>query len=199
MAETSQRPYKQVARAQAQERTRDALIDAAKAEFFEGDWLNASLESLSAKAGVTKQTLLRHFGTKDGLLMKMLMRFGSEARDQRWSAPVGDIPGVVDNLIDHYAAWGPRSMRLGSWQGGPAMLSLLSQAARRFHYSWVEYAFAPQLKELRGKARARRRGALISICDVQVWWILSHDLKLPRAEVRAILIDLITRLVGEER
>jgi AcrR family transcriptional regulator len=199
MAEASQRPYKQVARAQAQERTRDALIDAAKDEFFAGNWLKASLESLSAKAGVTKQTLLRHFGTKDGLLMQGMTRLGSEMRDQRWSAPVGDIPSIVDNLLEHYDDWGQRSMRLGAWQSGPTILAMISQAARQFHYDWVEYAFAPQLKGLRGKARARRRVALIAICDVQTWWILSHDLELPQTEVRAILIDLIERLVEQEQ
>jgi len=79
------------------------------------------------------------------------------------------------------------------------MLAMISHAARQFHYSWVEYAFAPQLEGVRGKARTRRRAALIAICDLQTWWILSHDLGLPRAEVRTILIDLVTRLVEEER
>jgi AcrR family transcriptional regulator len=199
MADAVQRSYKQVARAQARERTRDALIGAANDEFFDGNWLKASLESVSAKAGVTKQTLLRHFGSKDGLLMQALMRVGAQARDQRWSAPVGDVPGVVDNLLDHYDTWGKRSMRLGSWQSGPTMLAMVSRAARQFHYDWVEYAFAPQLDGLGSKARVRRRAALVAICDVQTWWILSHDLELPRPEVRAILIDLITRLTTQEQ
>lgn len=197
-AAIERRPYKKVARAQAQERTQDALIDAAADEFFEGNWLKASLESLSSRAGVTKQTLLRNFGSKEGLLVQALIRVGTAARDQRWDVPVGDVEGAVDNLLDHYEEWGKRSMRLGSWQGGPPLLALVSQAARKFHYDWVEYAFAPQLAGLSGKARAHRRAALIALCDVQTWWIFSHDLALPRAEVRAILIDLIERLIAQE-
>jgi AcrR family transcriptional regulator len=197
IADRNQRPYKQVARAEAQQRTRNALLDAATDEFFEGDWLKASLESLAARAGVTKQTLLRHFGSKDGLLIQALLSLGTDARDQRWNAPKGDVAGAVENLLDHYEAWGKRSMRLGAWQGGPPLLALISQAARQFHYDWVEHAFAPQLEGLRGKARTRRRAALIALCDVQTWWIWSHDLGLPRSEVKAILTDLIERSIAE--
>jgi AcrR family transcriptional regulator len=195
----NQRPYRQVARAQAQERTREALLDSAIDEFFEGNWLKASLESLSARAGVTKQTLLRHFGSKDGLLMQAMMRGAAQARDQRWSAPRGDIAGTVENLLDHYEEWGERSMRIGAWQRGPAMLALISRAARQFHYDWVDYAFGPWLDRLDGLLRVRRRAELIALCDLQTWWILSHDLEFPRAEVHAILLDMIERvLVGEQ-
>ena len=175
------RPYKKVARAQAQERTQDALIEAATDEFFEGNWLKASLESLSAKAGVTKQTLLRNFGSKDGLLVQALIRGATQVRDQRWSAPAGDIPGVVENLLDHYAAWGERSIRIGEWQRGPALLGMLSRGARQVHYEWVEYAFAPWLEGVEEPARTRRRAALIALCDVQTWWIFSAR---PRARAR---------------
>jgi AcrR family transcriptional regulator len=199
-ADDNQRPYKQVARARARERTRDALLDSATDEFFEGNWLKASLDSLSARAGVTKQTLLRHFGSKDGLLMQAMMRGVAQVRDQRWSAPRGDIAGTVDNLLDHYEDWGERSMRIGAWQQrGPAMLAIISQAARQFHYGWVEYAFGPWLESLDGRARVRHRASLIALCDLQTWWTLSHDLELPRSEVHAILVDLIERVIAGEQ
>jgi AcrR family transcriptional regulator len=193
------RPYNKVVRKQAQERTRDALLDAATDEFIEGHWLKTSLESLSTKAGVTKQTLLRHFGSKDGLLMQALMRSAAQIREQRWGSPTDDVAGAVENLLDHYEAWGERSLRIGAWQSGPAMLAMIARGARQFHYEWVEYAFARWLDDLGGEARERRRAALIALCDVQTWWILSHDLELERANVHAILTNLIERLLSEVR
>lgn len=196
----SPRPYKQVARARGQQRTRDALQDAALDEFYEGRWQQASLEALSAQAGVTKQTLLRHFGSKDGLLVQAVGRDAKQVLDQRRSVPAGDIGGAVENVLDHYEAWGERSLRVGAWlQSGPPMLAGLSQAARQFHYEWVEHAFGHWLEPLSGKARARRRAALIVLCDVQTWWLLSHDLRLKRSEVHAILTDLVERLLAEEQ
>ncbi len=193
------RPYNKMARARAQQQTRDALLEAATDEFVEGTWQRTSLESLAAKAGVTKQTLLRHFGSKDGLFMQALMRGVAQIRDQRWSAPTSDVAGAVDNVLDHYEAWGERSMRVGAWQSGPRMLAVFSQGARQLHYDWVEYAFGPWLENLSETARIRRRAALIALCDVQTWWILSHDLGLPRSEVHAIVTDLVERLIAQEK
>ncbi len=154
---------------------------------------------MAAKAGVTKQTLLRHFGLKDGLLMQALIHGATQIRDQRWSAPTGDVAGTVDNVLDHYEAWGERSMRVGAWQSGPPMLAAFSRGARQLHYDWVDYAFDPWLESLSADARKQRRAALIALCDVQMWWILSHDLGLARPEVHATLTDLIERLLAHEK
>ncbi|HEV7938079.1 MAG TPA: TetR/AcrR family transcriptional regulator [Solirubrobacteraceae bacterium] len=193
----STREYKQVERAKAQERTREALIAAATDEFFEGNWLKTSLDSLSRRAGVTRQTLLRHFGSKDGLLMQSLMRGASQVRDQRWSTPTTDISGAVENVIEHYEEWGERSVRIGAWQRGPTVLALFSNAARQIHYDWVEHAFAQWLVKFDEETRARRRATLIVLCDVQTWWTLSNDLGLPRREVHAILTEQIERALEE--
>jgi AcrR family transcriptional regulator len=193
------RPYKQVARAKAQERTRDALLDAALDEFVGDRWQKTSLEALSARAGVTKQTLLRHFGSKDGLLMQALIHGASQVFDQRWSVPAGDIDGAVENLLDHYEEWGERSLRIGAWQSGPTMLAKLSQMARQVHYDWVEYVFEPWLEGLEEPARARRRATLIALCDVHTWHLLAHDLGLARAELHATLTDALKAVVGESR
>jgi AcrR family transcriptional regulator len=193
------RPYKQVARAKAQERTRDALLEVAMDEFVGDRWQKTSLETLSARAGVTKQTLLRHFGSKDGLLMQALMRGASQVFDQRWSVAAGDIDGAVENLLDHYEEWGERSLRIGAWQSGPAMLARLSQMARQVHYDWIEYVFAPWLDGLDEPARTRRRAALIALCDVHTWQLLSHDLGFARSEVHATLTSAIEAVVEERR
>ncbi len=200
MADIDKRPYKQVARAQAQQRTRDALLDAAMEEFTQGRWEKASLEAIAAKANVTKQTLLRHFGSKDGLLMQALASSAAEMFKQRWSAPQGDIEGAVGNVLDHYEAWGERSLRVGAWlESGTPALASLSQMARQVHYNWVEYAFGPQLERMPEQARVRCRAALIALCDVHTWWLLSHDLGFERGEVRATLTNAIECLLAERR
>jgi AcrR family transcriptional regulator len=192
------RGYVKVARAEAEEQTREALLDAADDAFFSGPWEQASLDSVARAAGVTKPTLLRHFGSKQGLLERMLQRAFDEVEQQRLAVPTGDIAGAVENLLEHYEVRGGRAMRSSNLElSGP--LVDIARRARQFHYDWVELAFGAWLRTARNGQRARLRAALIAICDVQTWWILSHDLGLSRAEVKATLILAIRRLLGEDQ
>ena len=54
------RSYTKVARAEGEERTREALLEAADEAFLSGPWAQVSLDTIARDAGVTKQTLLRH-------------------------------------------------------------------------------------------------------------------------------------------
>lgn len=189
------RQYKQVAREEAQQRTREALLETAIDEFYADRWSKVSLTALATRAGVTKQTLLRHFGSKEGLLIQALVRSAAQVLDERWSAPVGDVDGAIENLLEHYEVWGPRARRIGAWQDAPSVLAKLSQAGRQLHYQWIELVFAPQLEGLDEADRARLRAELIVACDVQTWWVLAHDLKLGRAEVKTILTGIVERAV----
>src|SRR5215218_3811502 len=126
------RPYRKVARALAEEQTRDSLLDAAEREFLEGRWERASLDAIAASAGVTKQTLLRHFGSKEGLAEQAGQRGYERVREQRWAAPSGDIAASVDNLLDHYEQWGERSLRIGAADGRHGeVIAEIARKARR--------------------------------------------------------------------
>jgi AcrR family transcriptional regulator len=192
------RGYVKVARAEAEEQTREALLDAADEAFLSGPWDEASLDGIARSAGVTKQTLLRHFGSKAGLLERMLLRAFDEVQEQRLSVPTDDIAGAVDNLLEHYEVRGGRAMRSSNLDLDGSLADL-GRAARQFHYDWVELAFGAWLATARPTERRRLRASLIAICDVQAWWTLSHDLELSRAEVRATLILAINRLLGEDQ
>lgn len=195
---TGGRAYTQVARAEARERTRDALIDAAAEAFFSGRWEQVALTEMAVRAGVTKQTLLRHFGSKQALLEQMLQQGYDQVREQRWAASTDDVPGAVDNLLEHYEQFGERAMAIGSGAVSSPAVAELGRVARQVHYDWIDHAFGRRLKRKPEQARARCRVALIALCDVQVWWIWSHDLGLAGGEVRATLIQAIETLLQEK-
>jgi hypothetical protein len=82
--------------------------------------------------------------------------------------------------------------------GDGAAMADVGLVAGQLHYDWVDHAFGAWLDRLDGPARARRRAALIALCDVHTWSLLSHDLGLSAPEVRATLIDTVRRLLEEE-
>src|SRR5919107_347688 len=114
------RAYRKVARAAGEERTRMALLDAAQALFFERPWEGITLGAVAGRAGVTKQTLLRHFGSKEGLLEAAFERAMGEVRSRRMAVPGDDIEEAVDNLLDHYDDRGWMALRMGRMESEAA-------------------------------------------------------------------------------
>lgn len=200
------RSYKQVARAKAQEHTRETLLQAAAEEVERDGWKQASLESVAERAGVTKQTALRHFGSKQGLLDAVINRTSSIVVKERAEAPIGDIPGAVANLMRHYERYGEIVTRLLPYRDAVVRVfgqdkrdSLVRRAVdsgHEVHEDWVLRTFEPQLAILDPPTRRRRLAQLVAVCDVYMWKILRRDLGLdvPRAE--EALVELIERLVS---
>lgn len=63
------------------ERTREAILRAARAAFAEKGLAGARVEEIAAEAGITKATLYHHFPTKDDLFRDVLARAYRGVRD----------------------------------------------------------------------------------------------------------------------
>lgn len=203
----SRRPYKKVARAKAQERTRETLLQAAAEEVERDRWSQTSLESVAERAGVTKQTALRHFGSKQGLLDAVINRTTSTVVKERDQAPIGDIPGAVANLVRHYERYGDIVVRMLPYRDavvrvfGSEHLGSLRRVVDRgheVHEDWVLRTFAPQLADLEPSTRRRRLAQLVATCDVYVWKVLRRDLDLDTDQVEAALVEMLERLLGPD-
>jgi AcrR family transcriptional regulator len=191
------RTYVKVARAQAERRTRTALLDAAERAFFAGTWDATTLEAVAEGAGVTKQTLLRHFGTKDGLLEQTFQRAYDCVLAQRMQTPGDDIEAAVENLLVHYDSVGDASLKIAAMRGGQ-LITDLGRRARQLHYNWIDRAFGRWLAALPPHDRTHVRATLITICDVRAWDILINELGLSRAETKAALILSVRRVLSTD-
>lgn len=87
--------------------TRDALLEAACALFYERGIRATSVDAILEKAGVARQSLYLHFASKDGLVAAFL-----SARDERWRAAlrrhISPIPDACEKLLavfDFLEAW----------------------------------------------------------------------------------------------
>jgi AcrR family transcriptional regulator len=193
---TPTRQYTKVARAEAEERTRNALLDAAERSFFEGTVQRKSLAVLAEDAGTTKQTLLRHFGSRKGLTEAAYARGAERVRDHRMAAPTDDVGGAIENLLDHYEELGDKALAMSALSASDFGADF-AELGKRFHREWVDHAFGSWLDAASKAGRKLLRGALIALCDVQTWAILSHDLGYSRAEIQATLMTAIERLLEE--
>jgi AcrR family transcriptional regulator len=188
------RAYKMGARAEAAAATHRAILDAAIRRFGEHFYDEVPIADVARDAGVTVQTVLRRFGSKDGLVEAATTLALEQVRRERWDSTPGDVDAAVRNLVAHYESWGDRSLRfLAQEQRVPAMRRV-TDAGRALHHAWVDDAFAPRLSAVRGPARARLRARLIAATDVYVWKIFRRDLALG-AEAAEVTIRELVRAV----
>ena len=189
------RPYRMRARAASTAETGERILRAVLDLHLERFHDQITLENVADRAGVTVQTVLRRFGSKDALIAAAANLARAEVHSQRMAAPISDIPGAVDNLLDHYDTTGMSALRLLAQEDRVPQLKEIADRGREFHYAWVEQTFAPFLENRGG--RERLRAQLIAITDVYTWKLLHLDLGLDRTETRNALIEMIRGLVNQ--
>lgn len=190
------RPYRMTARAETATATGERILDAAIAVFWQAPLDDIPLEEIARRAGVSVQTVIRRFGGKHGLLAAAAERETERVTRQRAQAPVGDVPGAVRNLLDHYEELGLPVLRLLAQEDRSPTLRALADRGRAVHAQWCERVFAPTLAGLHGAGRARRLAQLIAVTDVLTWKLLRHDRRLSRHQTQLALIELLQPLTG---
>jgi AcrR family transcriptional regulator len=103
--------------------TRDRILDAALGSFGTRGYEATSLDALAAGLGVSKQTILHHFGSKDRLLDEVVDRSAGELADALEAALVKAGPG-----FDRVEALVRAVFRLAGRR--PELLGLLREVSR---------------------------------------------------------------------
>jgi AcrR family transcriptional regulator len=107
----------------AQAGTSDRILDAALASFGGRGYEATSLDALAATLGVRKQTILHHFGSKQGLLDALVDRSAGELADALERALLKAGPG-----FDRIEALVRAVFRLAARR--PELLGLLREVSR---------------------------------------------------------------------
>jgi AcrR family transcriptional regulator len=184
------------ARADAAAATRDRIIRSVLELHVEKFHDQITLDDIAGRAGVTVQTVLRHFETRERLITAAAEQASSEVITQRMTAPVGDVHGAVEVLVDHYEEWGRSALRLLAQEERVPQLRVVADGGRAAHYAWVERAFGPFLAET---SDPQLRAKLIVLADVFIWKLLRLDLGLDRAGTASALASMIRAVIDEGR
>ena len=184
------RPDRLESRAAAVERTRDRILAVARDRFVELPYDEVRLAEVAAAAGVTQQTLLNHFASKEGLLLALVEVLGAEVDALRGRVVAGDAAAAVRGLMRQYEALGDATVRMtAAAERFPALAPGLA-TARDTHRAWLAEVFADQLPADE-PARRRTLAALSAATDVGTWKLLRRDLGHSRAETTTVLAHLV--------
>jgi AcrR family transcriptional regulator len=185
------RPYRMSARAEAAAATAERLLAAAWQHFGTRAYEEVRLREIAADAGVTEQTLLARFQSKDALLAAAYRWWGTREVSRRDAAPAGRFPEAVTNVFDHYEAHGAAILRMLSQEDRIPAVRALTDRGRDYHRDWVSRVFQPILSGLPPAARERRLAALVIATDVLVWKLLRLDMQFGRPQAERIVLEMI--------
>ena len=164
------RKYTMGARAQAVEETRQP-DPATRTIALAGErpFAEITLDAVAERAGVSVQTVLRQFGSRDGLIEEGAEVATAEIMEER-RTPAGDVAAAMRDLADHYERLGQTALLMLAQEGhddrGPQGHRPRQGHAPRSGSSEV---FAPV-----DRADERVLDLLVVATDVYTWKLLRH-------------------------
>ncbi len=176
------RPYRMEARAAKAAATRQRILQAAQARFLASHYEDVTLNAVATDAGVTRQTVLNVFDSKEHLFVEAA-RSLPVPRD-RLRGPA-DRPRVVATLLEEHELVGDAVIRLLAVEDRIPAVGALMEENRAKHHRFLATVFADVLPS-RGRARQRMLGEIHAALDVYVWKLLRRDLAFSVAETQAV-------------
>jgi AcrR family transcriptional regulator len=189
---TERRPYRQTARAAAAAATRERILDVATEHFLARYYDDVTLAEIAKQAGVTQQTVLNHFTSKEGLLQDAADRLDPE-RFRRANAA-----DPVANVVADYEPGGDAVFRMVALEERVPALAPFLARGRAGHRAWVADAFAGQLPDAADPAYAQALNLHVLATDLSTWKLLRRDMGLSQAQTVDHMRALIAALAQTE-
>jgi AcrR family transcriptional regulator len=186
------RTYTMRARADAAAETRQRILDAALRLGEERLSLDIVLADVAERADVSVQTVLRHFGSKDGLFTAVEAHAIADVVEER-AAPVGDVGAAVRSIVAHYENRGDWALRMLAQEHVDERYRRQAENGRALHRRWVCEVFAPQLAVGDDPALV---DLLVLATDVYAWKLLRRDTGLDRPTTEERLLRLVRSLLA---
>ena len=155
-------------------------------------WIDEiTLDEVAASAGTTRQTVIRLFGGKEGVLAAAIELFHAKAAP-RLATPL-DVSDqtAIEAVVEHYESIGDVGFRLLAQEERHPVLRPHLDYGRQAHRSWIAARFHGALEGLNGKKRERRITRLVVATDLYTWKLLRRDFGHTQAEVTTLIAGMV--------
>jgi AcrR family transcriptional regulator len=186
------RKYTMGARAQAVDATRRRIVDALIALAGERPFAEVTLDAIAERAGVSVQTVLRRFGSRDGLFAEAMDAAMVDAEDERRTPP-GDVGSAVRIVVDHYERRGRTALLMLAQEGHDDVARKATDRGKAMHRDWVRDAFVPATDD------EALLDLLVVATDVYTWKLLRIDRGHSRAVTQRRMHELVDAVLATAR
>lgn len=190
------RPYTMRARARSVEQTGERILDSAKERFSKLAFDEVTLNDVADDAGVTVQTVIRRFGSKEELFSTLAERESRRiiAEREPLEANAETLDSAVRALVAHYERDGETVLNLLSQETRFPMIAEVVATGREMHEKWVLKHCRPVLGGSGGAEARLRLEAAIAATDLYTWKLLRLDRGLGREDVEKTMLALLEGL-----
>lgn len=192
------RPYRMRVRAERTATTRTRVLEAVVALGLEELDLDPTLDRIAARAAVSVQTVLRHFGSREALLDAALESARRSVAQERLPTG-GGVDAAIAVLLSHYARWGAFSLAVLAREGDDPRAAAITDGGRRLHRAWVDEVFADHLPAGDTEGRDALVDLLVVATDVFTWKLLHLDRGLPVDVVHVRMRTLTDAILARPR
>jgi AcrR family transcriptional regulator len=182
------------ARAEAVEATRERIARAAMQRFLAEPYDDVTIASVARDAGVSHQTLLNHFESKDGLFAAAAERFSADLAASREGRATSDPESVVTLLMEQFERSGDGNVRLALLHERIDAVRAGLEQGRANHQGWLAEVFEDRLPSDPAERR-RTLAALHAATDVYTWKLLRRDLGHGRRATQRIMTDMVRAIL----
>jgi AcrR family transcriptional regulator len=186
------------ARAEAVEATREHIARVAMERFLAEPYDDVTIASVARDSGVSHQTLLNHFESKDGLFAAAAERFSADLAASREGRATSDPESVVALLMEQFERSGDGNVRLALLHERIEAVRAGLEQGRANHQGWLAEVFEDRLPSDPAERR-RTLAALHAATDVYTWKLLRRDLGHGRRATQRIMTDMVRAILYATR
>ncbi len=194
--EFEKRTAEQGLRARASLALRRRIIVAFRTALTKEDFDSITLDAVSLAASTTRQTILRMFQNKDGLLIALVEQMQFEITTNRMRNTGPDSHAIAHAFITDLDLVGDLVVRLLSQENRIPYIAAHFGEARERHLRYLQEQLAPSLAELNSAHAEMMLVQVRAVTDTLFWKILRRDLHLDTPVAINIVTDLIDRVLS---
>ena len=180
------RKYDMTQRAELAAQTPQIILKALVELWLEYPIHEITLDKVAEQSGITVRTILRKYGTREGLFEAAILEDVTAIQSIKDEAQIGNIPQAVSVLMKEYEATGPAAIRTLAAENEIPIVGQILKHAREMHMKWCIRVFGLYLPPKSNENYHWLLGAIYAATDVNKWKLLRIDLGFSKTETEKI-------------
>lgn len=186
-------------RAKQVEEVHERIRVAARRRFMQAYYEDVTLDEIAGDASVSVQTVLRHFGSKEGLLDSLAAKMEEAITAGRDRVLPDDPEAAARYIVEEYDEMGDAMLIVNFQEDRIEAVGRVVRRGRTYHHEWVRRIFSSFLDGLNEDTRRRMHARLVVALDVYTWKLLRRDIGLSQEEAVTAMTEMLEAVLHPQK